>query len=264
MSFSAEKNRLFKASKRIFNNFNYGFSTSNKALKNYENLAFNIDVVKDEYPAIDIKMKQDSLDLQTLYFYGQISDDYGFSKLQLVYYPTDNESNKKIEKFSISNSNISDFITAFPNNLNIEAGIPYELYFQVFDNDNVNQYKSVKSNVFTYRKRTKEEEVNKQLNSQSESIKDVNKTLRKFNEQNKELEELSRTQKEKTRLNFNDKKKLESFLKRQEQQDELMKSFNKKLKDNLEDFQKDNKEKDVFKEDLKERLKENEEQLKKD
>ncbi len=202
VSFSVERNGLFKASKRIYNNFNYGFSTSNKALKNYENLAFNIDVVKDEYPAIDIKMKQDSLDLQTLYFYGQISDDYGFSKLQLVYYPSDNESNKKVEKLAISNSSIDDFITAFPNNLNIEAGIPYELYFQVFDNDNVNKYKSVKSNVFTYRKRTKEEELSKQLNSQSESIKDLNKTLRNFNEQDKQLEELSKTQKEKTRLKF--------------------------------------------------------------
>jgi hypothetical protein len=221
INFSSEKSGSFKVSKRIYYNFNYGLSTSNKALKNYENLAFNIDVVKDEYPAIDIKMKQDSLDLQTLYFYGQISDDYGFSKLQLVYYPSDNEPQKKTQNVTISNSNIADFITAFPNNLNIEAGIPYELYFQVFDNDEVNKYKSVKSNVFTYRKRTKEEEVNKQLNSQSESIKDFNKSLKKFDEQEKQLEELSKTQKEKTRLNFNDKKKLESFLKRQEQQDEL-------------------------------------------
>jgi hypothetical protein len=264
IDFSSEKPGVFNASKRVYNSLNYGLSTSNKTLKNYENLAFSIDVIKDEYPAINIKMKQDSLDLQTLYFYGQVSDDYGFSRLQLVYYPTDNDSNKKVEKLTVSNSNIADFITAFPNNLNIEAGIPYEIYFQVFDNDKVNKYKSVKSNVFSYRKRTKEEEINKQLNAQSESIKDLNKSLKKFSEQDKELEELSKTQKEKSSLNFNDKKKLESFLKRQEQQDALMKNFNKKLNDNLEEFQKENKENDVFKEDLKERLKENEEQLKKD
>lgn len=264
LSFSEEKSGLFKVSKRIYNNLNYALSTSNKELKNYENLAFNIDVIKDEYPSIDINMKQDSLDLQTLYFYGQISDDYGFTRLDIVYYPSDDISNKKVEKLAISNSNISDFITAFPNNLNIEAGISYELYFQVTDNDNVNKYKSVKSNVYTYRKRTKEEELSKQINSQSESIKDLNKTLRNFNEQDKQLEELAKTQKEKTRLNYNDKKKLESFLKRQVQQDELMKSFNKKLKDNLEEFQKENTENDVFKEDLKERIKDNEEQLKKD
>ena len=60
------------------------------------------------------------------------------------------------------------------------------------------------------------------------------------------------------------KKKLESFFKRQKQQDEMMKSFNKKLKENLEEFQKENSLEDQFKEDLKERLKENEEKLEQD
>ena len=80
--------------------------------------------------------------MQTLYFYGQVSDDYGFSKLQLVYYPSEDETKKQIENIPISNSIFREFISAFPNNLKIEEGIPYELYFQVFDNDVVNKYKS--------------------------------------------------------------------------------------------------------------------------
>ncbi|AUP79438.1 DUF4175 family protein [Flavivirga eckloniae] len=264
ISFSSDEPGAFEASKRVYKNLDYSLSTSNKNLKNYENLAFSIGVVKDEYPEINLKVETDSLDLQTLYFYGQVSDDYGFSKLQLVYYPSDNEKDKKFEKIPVSNSNIADFISAFPNNLNIKEGIPYELYFQVFDNDAVNKYKSVKSNIFSYRKRTKEEEAQKNLQEQNETIKDLNKSLEKFDEQDKKLEELTKTQKEKSTLNFNDKKKLESFFKRQKQQDEMMKNFNKKLKDNLEEFQKDNLKEDQFKEDLKKRLEENEEQLKKD
>ncbi|WP_372754064.1 hypothetical protein [Mariniflexile sp.] len=264
IKFSSDESGLFKTSKRVFNNFNYAISTSNKSIKNYENLAFNIEVVKDEYPVINVKVKTDSLDLQSLYFHGQVSDDYGFSKLQLVYYPANDESKKKIQNIGLSNSNVSEFINAFPNNLPIEAGVPYELYFQVFDNDAIKKFKSTKSNVFYFRKRTKEEETTKQLNEQSESIKDLNKSLKKFDEQDKQLQELSKTQKEKEQLSFNDKAKLESFLKRQKQQDEMMKSFNKKLKDNLEAFDKDSKKEDVFKEDLKQRLKENEEQLQKD
>ncbi|MFD1616182.1 hypothetical protein [Gelatiniphilus marinus] len=264
LDFSSDKLNNYQLSKRIFNHFDYSLSTSNANLKNFENLAFRIDVVKDEYPELNLKMQVDSLDLQTLYFYGQISDDYGISKLQMVYYPVNDESKKQIDNIPISNSNIDEFITAFPNNLNIEAGITYELYFQVFDNDVVNKYKRTKSNVFTYRKRTNEEEEQKQLKEQNETIKDLNKSLEKFEEQDKKLQELSKTQKEKSSLNFNDKKKLESFLKRQKQQDEMMKNFNKKLKENLENFQKENIKEDVFKEDLKKRLDENEEQLKKD
>mgnify|MGYP003624367360 FL=1 len=264
VGFSSDKAGVFEASKRVFSNFDYTLSTSNKNLKDYENLAFSIDVVKDEYPEINLKVEKDSLDLQTLYFYGQVSDDYGFNKLQLVYYPSENEKDKLFEAIPISNSNIAEFISAFPNNLNIEEGISYELYFQVFDNDIVNRFKSAKSNVFTYRKRTKDEETQKNLEEQNETIKDLNKSLEKFDEQEKKLEELTKTQKEKSNLNFNDKKKLESFFKRQKQQDEMMKNFNKKLKDNLEEFQKDNPKEDQFKEDLKERLKDNEEKLKKD
>ncbi|MDD7885968.1 DUF4175 family protein [Flavivirga sp. 57AJ16] len=264
IDFSSNKPNVFEASKHVYNHLDYSLSTSNKNLQNYENLAFNIGVVKDEYPEIDLKVETDSLDLQTLYFYGQVSDDYGFSKLQLVYYPSDDEKNKQFETIPISNSNIAEFISAFPNNLKIKAGIPYELYFQVFDNDVINKYKAVKSHVFTYRKRTKEEETLKNLEEQSETIKNLNKSLEKFDEQDKKLQELTKTQKEKTNLNFNDKKKLESFFKRQKQQDDMMKNFNKKLKNNLEEFKKEDLKEDSFKEDLKERLKENEEQLKKD
>jgi hypothetical protein len=264
VAFSTDKAGYFEATKRMLSQYDYTLSTSNKNLKDYENLSFSIDVVKDEYPEINLKVERDSVDLQTLYFYGQVSDDYGFSKLQLVYYPANDEKNKQVEIIPVSNSNIADFISAFPNNLNIEAGIPYELYFQVFDNDKVNQYKSTKSNVFNYRKRTQEEEAQKNLEAQGETIKDLNKSLKKFDEQEKQLEELTKTQKEKSNLNFNDKKKLESFFKRQKQQDEMMKNFNRKLKDNLEEFQKENPEKDQFKEDLKQRLKDNEEKLERD
>lgn len=257
----------FEATKRLFRNYSYSINTSNKDLTNYESLSFSINVVKDTYPELDIKFEKDSIDQQSLYFYGQASDDYGLQKLQLVYYPSDNEAEKQVVPIDISKSNFSEFVSAFPNQLDIKEGIAYDLYFEVFDNDTIHNFKSVKSNVFSYRKRTKTEEETKQLNEQNETIKNISKTFEKLEEQDKKLEELSKTQKEKEALNFNDKKKFENFLKRQKQQEQLMKNFNKKLQENLEEFQKDKEEngkKDEFKEDLKERLKENEEQLKKD
>ena len=254
----------FEASKRIYQNLDYNISTSNEKLKDYENLAFSINVIRDDYPELTIQVKKDSIDNQTLYFHGQASDDYGLSKLQLVYYPSDDEERKSIQKMNVSGSNFDEFVTAFPNNLQLEEGVNYELYFQVFDNDAIHNFKSTKSNVFTYRKLTKDEEEEKQLKEQNETIKDLSKSFDKLKTQEKQLEELSKIQKEKNELNFNDKKKLENFIQRQKQQEEMMQNFNKKLKENLEDFQKENNERDEFKEQLKERLKDNEEQLKRD
>ncbi|MCX7551303.1 DUF4175 family protein [Xanthomarina sp. F2636L] len=254
----------FEATKQVSRPLDYSLTTSNSKLKNYETLSYSIDVISDEYPELTLKMAVDSLDQQSLYFHGQASDDYGLRKLQLVYYPVDNKEYIRFEPIPISNSNVADFISAFPNQLQLQEGVSYNLFFQVFDNDALNNFKSTKSTVYSYRKLTQEEEEKKQLEQQSETIQSLDKSLEKFEERQKELEALSKTQKEKAELNFNDKRQLENFLKRQKQQEEMMQNFNKHLKENLENFQKENKEQDQFKEDLKERLKENEEQLKKD
>ena len=257
-------NNSFALSQRLYKSLDYSLNTSNEMLKDYESLAFSIDVIRDEHPELKVKMERDSLDNQTLYFYGQASDDYGISKLNLVYYPSESQQNKQTEKVEINSSNFDDFISIFPNQLNLKEGVSYELYFEVFDNDALHHFKSTKSSVFVYRKLTKEEIEKQQLNEQSETIDDLNNSLEKMDEQEKELKEFSKTQKEKQELNFNDKKKLEEFLKRQKKQDEMMKNFNEKLKENLEDFQNENLEKDKFKESLEQRFEENQEQLEKD
>ncbi|WP_338732287.1 DUF4175 family protein [Mangrovimonas cancribranchiae] len=258
-SFTAN-NKSFSTTKHIFKNLNYSITTSNSNLKDYENLSFSIDVIKDQYPEISVKSAVDSLDQQTLYFYGQLSDDYGLNNLQMVYYAVDNPLEKQVEDMLIPKSNVAEFTQIFPNNLNLKEGVSYQVYFQVSDNDVFNKGKQSKSQVFTYRKLTSQEVENQQLNQQSETIKQLDKSLEKFNENDKELEKISKTQKEKSKLNFNDKRQLQNFLKRQEQQEEMMKNFNKKLQDNLEEFQNE-EQKDDFKQDLKQRLQENEKQL---
>jgi hypothetical protein len=264
LDFTLSKANVFESSKRIFKNFDYTLTTSNESLQDYENLVFNIAVVKDAYPELKVQVQKDSLDEQSLYFYGQASDDYGLRRLQLVYYPTNNDSNKTIVPIAISTSNFTDFVSAFPDDFNLKKGVSYELYFEIYDNDALHNYKRTKSPVFNYRKLTDDEEQQKQLQEQNKTINAINNTFEKLQEQNETLEEFSKIQKEKEQLSFNDKKKFEEFLKRQKQQEQLMKSFNKKLQDNLEKFQNEKTEKDDFKEDLKERLKENEAQLKKD
>lgn len=264
LSFQSKDNGEFEASRRINNDFGYSLNTSNTNLKDYESLSFFIDVVRDEYPILDVQMALDSIDNQTLYFLGRVSDDYGLSKLQLVYYPSDSKEETQIETIPVSTSNFDEFVDIFPDQLMLDEGISYDLYYEVFDNDAIHNFKSTKSETFSYRKLTKDEIEQNLLKEQGDNIDDINNALEKFNEQEKRLKELSRTQKEKPELSFNDKRKLEDFLKRQKKQEEMMKNFNRKLKENLENFRNEHNEKDRFKEDLKQRLEENQEQLQED
>lgn len=252
----------FSYEKRVYANWDYEITTSNKNIKNYDNLSFNLNIIKDQYPELNLKSEKDSVDNQTIYFYGRISDDYGLSKLRLVYYDVENASDLKIKNIKINQAEFDEFIYAFPSDVDLIEGINYEFYFEVFDNDVIHNYKSTKSQLFNFRQLTKEEREKKLLQKQNEAISGLNKSLDKFKEQEEELKSLSKTQKEKKRLDFGDKKKLEDFLNRQKQQEKMMQDFSKKLKDNLDQFE-DKKEEEPFKDALKERLERNEEKLKK-
>ncbi len=252
----------FAFKKGVFKKLDYAITTSNKNLKDYENLSFTLGGIKDEFPEISVESKQDSVTSQKVYFLGRVSDDYGLTKLQLAYYPSGDDQQKKKVSLALNKSNFDQFVYAFPGNIQLEEGISYEYYFEIFDNDALHNYKSSKSAMYSFRKLTKDEIENEQLKNQENTVNGLDKSLENMKEQDKKLEELSKTQKEKNELNWNDKKKLENFIKRQKQQEEMMKNFSKELKENLENFQPENKEEDPFKEQLENRLQENEEQLK--
>ena len=246
----------------LYADWDYQITTSNGNVNDYDNLSFNIDVVKDQYPEINLTAEKDTVDNSTMYFFGRVSDDYGLSKLRLVYYDSDNDAEKTSKNLQISSTVFDEFVFAFPGNLALNDGVNYDFYFEVFDNDMIHKYKSTKSQIFSFRKLTNEEEENKRLNEQSEAISGLNKSLKKFKQQEQDLEALSKLQKEKKQLDYNDKKKLEDYLKRQKEQEKMMQNFSKKLKDNLDQLD-EKKEEEPFKDALKEMLERNEEKLKK-
>ncbi len=252
----------FQISKNIYSPVKYTISTSNEKLKDFENLGFSLRVLKDQYPEINLEAKQDSLDSRVTYFMGRVSDDYGLSKLQIVYYPDDEPEEKYQKSITLNKGTFDQFLYVFPGELPLEEGRVYSYYFEVFDNDAINSPKSSKSTTFSFRKLTKDELENHQLKEQKETIQGLDKTLQNLDKQNKELEELSKLQKKKKELNWNDKQKFEEFLKRQKLQEEMMKKFSEKTKENLENFQKEDKENNPKKEELQERFEENEERLK--
>ncbi len=257
-----KKNSDFFYENRLYNDWEYEITTSNKNVSNYDNLSFNINVVKDQYPELNLTSEKDTLDNSSLYFYGRVSDDYGLTKLRLVYYDTNDDSEKLYNNIIIKSSLFDEFVYAFPNELGLKEGIDYSFYFEVFDNDVLHSFKSTKSQVFNFRKLTAKEHEEKKLQEQNKAISGLNKSLKKFKEQELELKSFSKLQKEKKQLDYNDKKKLDDYLKRQKEEEKMMQNFSKKLKDNLNELKDKNKE-EPFKDALKEMLERNEEKLKK-
>ena len=262
-SFFEQINQKFQFKKQVFESLNYTIQTSNSKLKNYENLAFSLQTIKDQMPAIKVQMKQDSTYQAPLYFYGQISDDYGISALKLFYYPVSDATNIKELTLRSSTSAFQEFTHTFPSNLALTDDTAYRLYFEVSDNDPFHKNKSTRSRVFNYNSKSKETLQELQLQEQSELTTAFQKALNTLSEQDKNLNKISQNQKENEQLSFSDQQKLKSFLERQQAQDKLLKDFNKKMRDNLNQFDKSNQ-LDPFKEQLEKRLESQKEALEKD
>ena len=257
----AKSENLFTLSKSILQNVDYQILTSNNKVQNYEKLNYQISVIKDQFPTINVNNAPDSLKVNKNFVLGQVSDDYGLSKLQIVYYPKDTPNVAKKATISVKKDVYDQFVFSFPSNLSVEEGVSYEYYFEIFDNDALHNYKSTKSSVFSNRIATETEKQDEMLQQQNENINSLAKSLKAQDKQLNELDKLQKMGKEKDNLEYKDQQKVNDFIQKQKQQDEMMKEFSEKMKDNLDKFKSEKK--DEKKEALQDRLEKSKEEIEK-
>ncbi|WP_374541203.1 hypothetical protein [Flavobacterium sp.] len=242
----------FHYSKIIKKNTDYEIAISNKQLKDYEKLQYKLTILKDQYPSISVTAAPDSLKLKQHVAIGQVSDDYGMSALQVVYYDVTKPTVRFKKSIAIKNKLVDQFIYSFPDGLTLKPGVTYEYYFEVFDNDVVNGRKSSKSEIFGHKELTSEQKEQKALQEQQSTISSLQKTLDSQDKQLDALDNLKKLDKQKENLDYKDQKKIEDFINRQKQQQDMMQEFSEKMKENLENFKADKN--DEFKKELLERL----------
>jgi uncharacterized protein DUF4175 len=257
----------FSYSKRLFKTLNYKISTSNKHLKNFEKLSYTVLVVKDEFPKIAVTSDIDSVNYGEAQFGGQISDDYGLSKLELVYYKTTTPKEKERKRIAIKSTIFDTFyyvLNPKDKDLNLIQGQDYSFYFEVYDNDAVNGSKSAKSPIFKYYNKTDLELTKASLNAQKKSINALQGDKNTVKEIEKTLKSLTNKLKNQANFKWNDAKQIKELLKRRQKEQNLI---NNHLKDLQKNLNKDNLKEDALKnqkDNLNKRLEEAKELLKKE
>lgn len=242
----------FKLAKNFSQNTEYQILTSNSKVKNYEKLDYQLSVIKDQHPSITVSPAPDSLKLDKNYVLGRLGDDYGLSKLQVVYYERNKPNTAKRGTIPVKQAVFDQFVFNFPSNFAVEEGVSYEYYFEVFDNDAPHGFKSAKSTVFSDRVSTTDEVHDFELQQQNQNINSLEKSLKNQAKQFSEMDKIQKSGKEKDNLEFKDQQKINDFIKRQKQQDEMMKQFAEKMNKNLDKFQSEKKDKTA--DDLQKRL----------
>ncbi|MFD1315018.1 DUF4175 family protein [Namhaeicola litoreus] len=252
--FDKVKPNYFEFKRIIRNDLKYQVFSSNKNLKAYEKLSFEIDVVKDEFPVIEVKSDIDSISRGDAHFLGLITDDYGISTLEF-WYKRLNDSIYTKRNLTIRSDVLIEFFHSFPEDIVLEPKENYELFFVAYDNDGVNGKKLSRSNIFYYRQKS-EEEVQRELYKEQQGNIDLFKSNNeRIKDLNDDLNNLNKSLQSEEGLNWNKEKELEKYLEKQTKQQELLNKNADQLKKDLDGI-KENGFLEDEKEEIKKRLEE--------
>lgn len=252
----------FKYFKQVFNDNIYTITPSNDLLKDYDSIRYSISTIPDLYPSIQVEQQFDSINNKVYYFFGEIKDDYGLTKLTF--------NHRFLETGKTETFNKELFVTPIVINknftadqfyhlwdlhtLNISSGDLIEYYFEVWDNDGVFGNKSTKSNKMIFKAPTIEE-ILKLTEQNNESIKDkISESIEQSKDIQKGINEIKEKLLNKKNMTWEDKKMIEDLLKKQQSLEQNVKDIQLKNKQN-------NSQKSEYKKDISESLLEKQQKL---
>ena len=207
----------------------YEIILENEHSKNKEQISYRIEVIKDQYPQIQVNSFRDSVLYQRIILGGVVSDDYGLSQLQLKFHVKDSRQQTRVQKSTVipitpGQSQQSFYWNWGLDSIKLQPGESLEYYLQVWDNDGVNGHKSSRSSVFTLYVPDKEKLATNISTSQSQTEQQFEETAKKASELRNQIDEAQQKLKGKQSLDWQDKKQLEDIL---EQKKELEQLINK-------------------------------------
>ncbi len=215
-------NQHYQWEKSILKSQKYTISAANEFIRKENLLSFFIEVIPDVAPAIEVVQSQDSLQPQYYYFKGGISDDYGFTKLQFILElngEIDSVINIPFYKETLSQSFYYAFNFAGLK-LSNEATLDY--YFEVSDNDEVNGYKTTRSQKYSFYIPGKEEleNLSEQSNEKMEEI--LRESSKMAEKMRKDLEELKKKSLTEDLSNWEKKEMIQNLMNQQKSLEEMI------------------------------------------
>ena len=161
-------------------------------------------LIKDNYPSIDMKTQIDSSQLDYVYFYGRVQDDYGFHSLTANFVSEDSSWTTNLP---INKQSSQDVFTLQVNKTTLKANTA--VTFEIRDNDQIHGYKQTTSAPY------KMDVLNglqqdSALNSQGdELLKEMKDLAEKSDQLNKEIKAAEQDLLNKKNIDWENQKKLE-------------------------------------------------------
>ena len=236
---SASGTNVFKHSLVAMHDLNYTLVANNQFMQSTDSMQFNVQVIADEYPFINVNEFKDELNYGVVNFIGSVVDDHGFTTLYF-YYRKDSVHEKEWNKIALD---IQQSVTRqhfdymmIANNFDLMPGDGLSYYFEIRDNDAVNGFKRTKSELY-YFKLPDALELEKKIENSSNEIKSkLKESLDQVDELTRQIEETKLNLFGKKELSWMDKQLLEDLLKKEEGVKKQLEEL-KKLNDDINELE---------------------------
>ncbi len=219
---------------RFIENTNYQFQFLNKQNKIANKLQYQVSVIKDQHPSLQIKNIADKTFGNQILFVGNASDDYGLSKVQFVYQiEAGNKIIKRIvEPLAISSKQVSNIEHYFDAGIvSLQPGQVLKYFFEAWDNDAINGSKSSRSEIYSYAL-----PVDKALDEAFEKNNQaISKGINQSESQNKKLQQdmqsLQKDLLQSKTMTWQQQQQIEQLAKQQEQLQQKMEEVRKRFEE---------------------------------
>jgi hypothetical protein len=228
----------FTFSRRLKKDAPYTVFVSNANLPKADSIHYSISVIPDRYPAIQVSQVNDSVNKKYLYFIGEATDDYGVISLYLKYKlaKAGEEKGETYESVPVkiaSNKDVQFSQFWDLSKLGLAPGDQLTYFFEAWDNDGVNGSKSTKSSIMTWQMPT-EDEMEHKTEENNEKIKDdLESSMKEASQLKDEFEKLQNDLLNKKNPTWEDKKKIDDLLQRQQELSNKIQDVQKTFKENL-------------------------------
>jgi hypothetical protein len=241
-----ELRRVLKASDR------YRIDLENSNATNAKPIEYRIEVVKDQYPEINVKQFVDTTLYAFIVFGGSIRDDHGLRELSL-HVKKDNQD--QFEKLTIPINRESKeqniYFQYDTDSLGLMQGSKVEYFLEVKDNDGINGSKSTRSPVYLLAIPDASETREIMERTASNTQKEMNDASERAKEVKEQVEEIERKIKGKKSLDWQDLKMIEDLFDKRTKLDQQIENMQRQAEETEQLMERFNPENEKLREKMK-------------
>lgn len=237
---------------RFMNDTSYTFSLRNKRMAIADSYRYQVQVIPDQYPVIQLQHYADSVTGKQILLNGTAGDDYGITRVSFNYEVVD-DKNHPLSHNSVPLKITPGALTTFQHYFDIgiiplQPGQKLNYYIEAWDNDGVHGPKSSRSEVMTFQMYDAKQ-VDSAINANAQQINSgISNSAEKTEQLQDEFKDMQSKMLESNEMDWQQQQSLQQMQKQQQQLQNQIENIKKRFEE-----QKQQSEQKKYSDDLKDK-----------